>query len=223
MLAGAALPGEGGGALGSAPGQISAEGLVVERAFDGGGERARIAPRWMERGARSDLHEGGIVARDAGHAARHRFEQRKPEPLVPGRIAERRRTSQERGKVGIGDVAEHGRAANVRCSRLPGPGDEEIVLAADPLGERGEGGGEGVETLARVERSYINDVRSRPRSAQSLWSELAADAVRNRMHALARDAKEVHHLAGDRVGRRDDPGRIAGAVPHRPCEVAGAG
>src|SRR3954471_5463444 len=183
MLAGAALPGERGGALGSAPGQISAEGLVVEGAFDGGSERPRIAPRRMERGARGDLDEGGIVARDAGHAARHRFEERKPEPLVPGWIAERRRTSQERGEVGIGDVAEHGRAANVRCSGLPGPGDEQIVLAVDPLGERGEGGGEGVETLARVERSYIEDVRPRPLLPRALGGEAWADAVRNRMHA----------------------------------------
>src|SRR3954463_5980705 len=177
MLAGAALPGERGGALGAAPGQISAEGLVVERAFDGGGERARIAPRRMERGARGDLHEGGIVARDAGHAARHRFEQRKPEPLVPGRIAERRRTAQERGEIGIGDVAEQGRAPDVRCSRLPGPGDEEIVLAADPFGERGEGAGERVETLARVQRSYVEDVRSPPGPLRTLRSEARADAV----------------------------------------------
>src|SRR5256885_3409516 len=188
MLAGTALPGECESALGSAPGQLRPGGLVVERAFEGGGKRAGIVPRGMERGAPGDLDQGGIVARDGGNAARHRFEQRKPEPLVPGRIAERRRTAQERGEIGIGDVAEQGRAPDVRCSRLPGPGDQEIVLAADPLGERGEGAGERVETLARVQRSYVQDVRSPPGPLWTLRSEARADAVRNRMHALAGDA-----------------------------------
>src|SRR5205823_13096101 len=89
MLARAALPGECRCAGGAAARKVRAHGLVVERALEGGGERRGIGSPGVEGGAPGYLDQGRIVARDAGNAAGHRFQQGQSESLV-ARSEERR-------------------------------------------------------------------------------------------------------------------------------------